>query len=124
MQGKNLIDRWRFTGLGVVLCLLAALFSFEAKIAWYSPAPAQAAISAAKLQPAKAPHFVYRALGAHAISSPAHLVHLNSQLAWLAVFTLLAATLAPPRRTDSDLTQTSTYLGFSPFRFSRPPPSR
>ena len=124
MQGKSLIDRWRFTGLGVVLCLLAAVFSFEAKIAWYSSAPAQTEISAAKLQPAEAPHLVYRTLGAQAIGSPARLVYLNSQLAWLAVLALLAATLAPRRRTDSDLTQTSEYLGFSPFRFYRPPPSR
>ena len=39
MQGKSLIHRWRFTGFGAVLCLLAAVFSFEAKIAWYSAAP-------------------------------------------------------------------------------------
>jgi hypothetical protein len=124
MQGKSLIDRWRFAGIGVVLCLLAALFSFEAKIAWYSAAPAQTAISAAKLEPAKAPKFVYRALGAYAVGSPVYLAHLNSPLEWLAVFAILAATLASRRRTDSDTTEASTHLGFSPFRFSRPPPSR
>jgi hypothetical protein len=119
MQGKSLIHRWRLTAFGAVLCLLAAAFSFEAKIAWYGPTAAETHLSAAKLQPAEAPRLV-----AQALTSPAHPLYPTSELAWLAGFTLLAAALAPHRGYDSDLTRTSTYLGFSPFRFSRPPPSR
>ena len=119
MQSRSPIDRWRLTALGVVLCLLAAAFSFEAKIAWYLPAAAHTHISAAKLQPAEAPKLV-----AQALAFPAHPIHPDSQLAWLAVFALLAAALAPRRHTDPDLTQASKSPGFSPFRFSRPPPTR
>jgi hypothetical protein len=124
MQVKSLIHRWRLIAFGAVLCLLATIFSFEAKIAWYSPIPAETEISAAKLQPADAPHLVFRALEAQALASPAFFPYLHSQLACLAVFALLAATLAPLRRTDSDLTEASTSPGSSPFRFSRPPPTR
>jgi hypothetical protein len=119
MQGKSLIHRWRLTAFGAVLCLLAAVFSFEAKIAWYGPTAADTHISAAKLQPAEAPRLI-----AQALTSPARPMYPALQLAWLAVCALLAAALTPRRRNDSDLTRASTYPDFSPFRFSRPPPSR
>lgn len=53
------------TVLGLVLCVLAALFSIEAKVAWYAPSSSPATqISASKLQQADAPRLV-----AHALSS-------------------------------------------------------
>jgi hypothetical protein len=119
MQGKNLIHRWRLTAVGAVLCLLAAVFSFEAKIAWYGTTAADAHISATKLQPSEAPDLV-----AQVLASPAHPMQPASQFALLAVFTLLTARLVPSRRTDSELARPATSAGFFPFRFSRPPPTR
>lgn len=52
MQGGFLIRHSRLTALGIVLCVLAALFAVEAKIAWFSPAgTATAQISYNKAQP-------------------------------------------------------------------------
>jgi cobalamin synthase len=124
MQSRGLIRRWCLTALGVALCLLAAVFSFEAKIAWYSSAPAQTEISAAKLQPAEAPRLVAQALFAQTSAPPAYFAHLDLQLAWLVVFALLAAALVARCCTDFDLTPTFASPGFSPFSFSRPPPKR
>ncbi len=119
MQGKCLIHRWRLTAIGAVLCLLAAVFSFEAKIAWYGTTAADAHISAAKLQPSEAPNLV-----AQVLASPAHPLQPASQFAWLAVFALLAAPLAPLRSSVSELARAATSPGFFPIRFSRPPPTR
>ena len=119
MQGKSLIDRWRLTAFGAVLCLLAAVFSFEAKIAWYGTTATDAHISATKLQPSEAPDLV-----AQVLACPAHSMQPASQFALLAVFTLLAAPLASFRRADSELARPATSAGFFPFRFSRPPPTR
>ena len=119
MQGKSLIHRWRLTAIGAVLCLLAAVFSFEAKVAWYGTTAADAHISAAKLQPSEAPELV-----AQVLVSPAHPIHPPLQFALLAVFALLAAPLAPRRRADSELTLAATSLDYFPLRFSRPPPRR
>jgi hypothetical protein len=56
MQGGFLIRHSRLTALGMTLCLLAALFAVEAKIAWFSPAgSAGAQISSAKARPAEPP---------------------------------------------------------------------
>lgn len=56
---------WQRTASGLVLCLLAALFAVEAKMAWYCPDGTPAVqISAAKLQPATAPRIVAHALAA------------------------------------------------------------
>jgi|SRR5450631_1004081 hypothetical protein len=117
MQGKSLIDRWRLTAFGVVLCLLAAVFSFEAKIAWYSPSPEHREISAAKLQPTEAHKLVTQAL------SPANRMPA-SQLAWLTVFALLAVAMLPLRRAESEDAQDFSSPGAFSFRFSRPPPTR
>lgn len=122
MRRKSLSQRWRVIGLGAVLCLLAALFSFEAKIAWYSTSPAHTEISAAKLQPTSAPRLLAQALAAGIADSQAHLGQTNSLIAWLAAFSLLAVVVAGQSRRDSDMTKASAPSGFSPFRFSRPPP--
>ncbi len=119
MQGKSLIDRWRLTAFGAVLCLLAAVFSFEAKIAWYSPSPEHREISAAKLQPTEAHKLVTQAL-----ASSANRKQPASQLVWPAVFAFLAVAILPLRRADSEDAQDSSSPGAFSFRFSRPPPTR
>ena len=56
MHRRHAPVRWQLTGLGILLCLLAALFAVEAKLAWFGPEGSPAAqISASKLQPADAP---------------------------------------------------------------------
>src|SRR5580692_4213637 len=48
--------RWQLKALGMLLCLLAALFAVEAKVAWFGPDGSPSAqISAAKLQLEDAP---------------------------------------------------------------------
>ncbi len=115
--------RWRLIAFGAVLCLLAVVFAFEAKIAWYSPAAADTHISAAKLQPTEAPRLVAQALIVLATGSPADLANSPAQCAWLAVLLFLAAASAQMHRICSDLKQASTSPGVSPSRFSRPPPA-
>jgi hypothetical protein len=124
MKGKSLIYRWRLTVLGAALCLLAMAFSFEAKIAWYSPAGTLTHISAAKLQPTDAPRHVAQALIDQAFVSPPHHMRPASELAWFAMFVLLAAAVAPLRRNDSELAPVCAFPGFFPSCSSRPPPSR
>jgi hypothetical protein len=123
MQCKSLIHRWRLIALGTVLCLLAAAFAFEAKIAWYSSAAADTHISAAKLQPTKAPRLVAQALIKQAAGPRADLAPLISQFAWFVVFASLAAASIHIRRFDFDLIQAHMVPGVSPSRFSRPPPA-
>lgn len=56
MQGWFESRHLRLTTVGIVLCLLAALFAVEAKIAWFSPAGSGCAqMSAAKARPAEQP---------------------------------------------------------------------
>jgi len=105
--------------LGIVLCLLAAVFAFEAKLAWFSPAgspPAQ--ISASKLQLADAPKLVAQALTVPA--SPRFPADIPLLLA-VALLLLPAVRVAyrGPQRTG-DRFQASSI--FSPTLFRRPPP--
>jgi hypothetical protein len=56
MQGGFLIRHSRLTALGIMLCVLVALFAVEAKIAWFSPeGSASAQIGFAKARPAEQP---------------------------------------------------------------------
>ena len=121
MQGKSLIHRWRFIALGVMLCLLAAVFSFEAKIALYSPAGAH--IGANKLERSDAPRLVSQALVVHKFVPSADPIFPVWQLEWLAVFGFLAAAMEFSRRADFGLAPVSISPAFPPFRFSRPPPN-
>lgn len=60
-------QRAQLTFLGALLCLLAALFAVEAKMAWYAPPESGAIhVSADKLQAAEAPRLVAQALAAAA----------------------------------------------------------
>jgi len=118
MRGGQSIRRSRLAILGIVLCLLAALFAVEAKIAWYSPAgSASALISSTKLQAADAPKLI---LHASSVLAPAlHFIEnaavLSLALFWLALMSRAAQT-APARL------QVSASPSFSPPLFFRPPP--
>ena len=116
-----MIRHSRLTALGIMLCLLAALFALEAKIAWFSPAGSTSAqISSDKARPAEPP----KALPLRFVS-PAPLAHDFAGTATLFAVTLLASVIAamvvrqiPPRP------QVAASPGFSPSLFFRPPPVR
>jgi hypothetical protein len=118
MRGRLCEQRRRLTALGVVLCLLAAVFAFEAKLGWFSPAgspPAQ--ISSAKLQPADAPRLL-----AEALTAPASLQLVSAEALLLVVFTVSIATVAPFRGSVRDGVRAFGSPSFSPPLFLRPPP--
>jgi len=119
MQGGFLIRHSRLTALGILLCVLAALFAMEAKIAWFSPAgSASAQISFAKARPAEQPKPLAQRF--HSQAPPAN--------GFAGFVTLLTAALMPatpaigsvrPARTHW---QVSASPGFSAALFFRPPP--
>lgn len=123
MLRKSLFHRWRLIAFGAVLCLLAAVFAFEAKIAWYGSTAADTHMSAAKLQPSEAPRLVSKALIKQGAGARADLAPQVSQFAWLVVFTSLAAASTQVRRSDLAKIQASAISGVSSSRFSRPPPA-
>jgi hypothetical protein len=121
MQGGFLIRHSRLTALGISLCVLAALFALEAKIAWFSPAgSANAQISFAKACPAEQ---------AKALAQRFHSQALPSN-DFAAAATPLAATLlmgAPAIvavRPAPARWRVSASPGFSAALFFRPPPIR
>jgi hypothetical protein len=70
MRGKLRLRRSRVTVLGIALCLLAAVFAIEAKVAWFSPAGSPSAqISSSKLQAADASRHSARAIGSQQLHS-------------------------------------------------------
>jgi hypothetical protein len=105
--------------LGFVLCLLAAVFAVEAKLAWYIPAGTPSAqISAEKLQRADASKLI-----AQALTSPAASQHFPAEAPLLAI----ALQLALPVRIDvhkpgHHRTKVRATFSFSPPLFRRPPP--
>jgi hypothetical protein len=121
MQGGFLIRHSRLTALGILLCVLAALFAVEAKIGWFSPAgSANAQISYAKARPAEPPKApASRLAPSPSIADPfaqtALLVAAVLSLAALA----MQATLLFPRAPRLSASQ-----GLSVSLFFRPPPAR
>jgi hypothetical protein len=117
---SGLFDRRRrLSVVGLVLCLLAALFAFEAKIAWFSPAGTPSAqISATKLQPADAPRLIARALAAPVSQ------RLAADPSLLLAVALLLAPKAPFAFRESARDRIKVYASssFSPPMFRRPPP--
>lgn len=101
---------------GLVLCLLAALFAIEAKLAWYAPdGNPTAQISAAKLQAADAPRLVAQALSASQF--PLEL--------FAVILPLVLVPLMGERARDSHLPAPQfPFQGFSAHHFFRPPPVR
>jgi len=120
MQGGFLIRHSRLTALGIMLCLLAALFAVEAKIAWFSPAgSAGAQISFAKARPAEPPkmlpqRFVSPALAPH---------EAYGTLSMLALVLLLAVVTGLVSQVVHARTPVFSSPGFSSALFFRPPPS-
>jgi hypothetical protein len=120
MQGGFMIRHSRLTALGIVLCLLAALFSVEAKIAWFSPTGAtRAEIRYDKATPAEptkalAHRFAAPAPGTQDFAGTTTLI-LAALLTLMAGFSV--AGLVPVRP------QIYVSTAFSPALYFRPPPS-
>jgi hypothetical protein len=120
MQGGFLIRHSRLTALGIMLCLLAALFAVEAKIAWFSPAgSALAQISSAKARPAEPPKILPDRFASP--TPPAYDFSGSAELVALALV-LLAATMFAARVTQPR-PQVCASPGFSASLFFRPPPA-
>ena len=102
------------------MCLLAALFAFEAKLAGYnSPASTSyAPISATKLQPADAPKLI-----AQVLSAPSILHHLPAEPIFVLALALLGAlVLLSSGGSVRDGLKLQDSSSFSPHLFRRPPP--
>jgi hypothetical protein len=118
MRGKLRPRRSRVTALGIALCLLAAVFAIEAKVAWFSPAGSPSAqISASKLQTADATRESAHALGSAHPINPAHAPLPR-------VFAAAVATVAatPFRRPLCDVFIAKVSPDFHAPLFRRPPP--
>lgn len=115
-----MIRHSRLTALGMILCLLAALFALEAKIAWFSPAgSASAQISYAKARPAEPPkalpqRFVSPAPQAHDFAGTATLLAATLLISFGAAIAVRLVPARPP---------VAASPGFSPSQFFRPPPA-
>jgi hypothetical protein len=120
MQGGFLIRHSRLTALGIMLCLLVALFAVEAKIAWFSPAgSASAQISFAKARPAETPKML-----SQGFVSPATPAHDFAGIAMLfAIAWLLASATIGIRRVVAARPQVCVSPGFTASLFFRPPPA-
>ena len=111
---------WHSTALGLMLCVLAALFAIEAKMAWYLPTSTPTTqISATKLQQADAPLLV-----AHALSSSDNFVsHLNEVAKVLSLRVIVEEPGFRWRTAETHLDRVIPS-SFTPQLFFRPPPSR
>jgi hypothetical protein len=106
------------TAFGVILCLLAAVFAIEAKVAWFSPEGSpRAQISASKLQPADAPRLI-----AQALDSPAGTPHILPESSLIVALALAVALLVFFPAVKRDRLEPSTSPGFLPPQMFRPPP--
>jgi hypothetical protein len=120
MQGGFLIRHSRLTALGIMLCLLVALFAVEAKIGWFSPAgSASAQISFAKARPAEIPKMLSERLVSPA--SPAH-DFAGSAMSLAAAWLLLTSATVDFYRVVPARPQVSASPGFTTSLFFRPPP--
>ena len=108
--------RWQLTVLGILLCLLAALFAVEAKLAWFGPEGSPTAqISSAKLQPADAPKALAQS---HVPSIPFALFRQFAAILVLLSITCPLVLIATPVRASID----PGSPGFFSSLFFRPPP--
>jgi hypothetical protein len=119
MQGGFMIRHSQLAALGILLCLLAALFALEAKIAWFSPSgTARAQISYDKASPAEPSKAVLPRLVSSA--PPAYDLSPTAAFVAAALFTALASImvvrLAPARP------KVHIRPGFSSALLYRPPP--
>jgi len=106
------------TAFGAILCLLAAGFAIEAKVAWYSPVGSPSLqISASKLQPADAPRLI-----AQALDSPAAAAHTVPEGSLIVALALVVALVTFYPAAKRDRLAPSASPGFSPPHMFRPPP--
>jgi len=109
------IKRSRLAAVGLLFCVLAALFAVEAKLAWYGPDPGPSTqISASKLQPAEAPRIIAETLSFSANVLPIPFISL--------IVVVLAVNILFARCAEADAGR-QVPVGFSPQVFFRPPPS-
>lgn len=116
-MGKNIRSkRWCMAALGTVMCLLAALFAVEAKVAWYSPAgSARAQISYAKLRAAEPAKLMVHG---QSQTVPGHLPVVSV----LAACALLCAAVTGLHDSAPRPLKLSKSPAFSASHFFRPPP--
>jgi hypothetical protein len=119
MQVGRVNPRSRLAALGTLLCLLAALFAIEAKLAWFSPALNTSAVSSSKLRPAEAPE-VARQHTAQSVPLPVEIIENG---AILAVTALTVAMMIVVRSSSRSLAPVSASSSFSVALFFRPPPA-
>ncbi|HKD60879.1 MAG TPA: hypothetical protein VKB47_10480 [Terracidiphilus sp.] len=117
MRGR-LFGRRQLCVIGLVLCLLAALFALEAKLAWFSPAGTPCAqISAAKLQPADAPRLI-----AQVLVAPHAWPHFPAEAHLLLAVVLFVTIATQFFELDREGVKPLISNAFSPHLFRRPPP--
>jgi hypothetical protein len=122
MQGGFLIRHSRLTALGIMLCLLVALFAVEAKIGWFSPAgSASAQISFVKARPAELPRMLSQ--GFESPAPPAHDFAGTAMLLVVAWLLLLAPSSVGFYRVFTARPQVCVSPGFTASLFFRPPPA-
>ena len=115
-----MIRHSRLTALGMMLCLLAALFALEAKMAWFSPAgSAGAQISYAKARPAEPAKPL--AQQSASLAPPTHDFDRTAILIAQILLIAAASTLVIRRVPARPLIAESP--GFSSALLVRPPPS-
>jgi hypothetical protein len=121
MQGGFLIRHSRLTALGIMLCLLVALFAVEAKIGWFSPAgSASAQISFAKARPAETPKMLSQRM-ASPVSPERDFA--GTALILAIVGLLLASATVGLFRVVPARRQVCVSPGFTASLFFRPPPA-
>jgi hypothetical protein len=101
----------------MLLCLLAALFAVEAKVAWFGPDGSPSVqISSAKLQPPDAPKVIVQ------IDAPSFPIAWLPQVAVILAFALFSrsATIQPWHLGSSAVPGSPRFF---PSLFFRPPPS-
>lgn len=109
--------RNRLAVLGILLCLLAAVFAVEAKLAWYSPNnTARVELSASKLAGDDAPRLV-----GNLVSTPAPVPGLVPQALLFAAFVLVAIAVFAAGPSPAPV-KTCTHSGFILPQYLRPPP--
>jgi len=114
-----MIRHSRLTAMGMMLCLLAALFAIEAKIGWYSPAgSADAQISYAKARPAEPS----KALPQRVTSPAPPALDSAGTATLLAAALLLSLTTALVIRLAPAHHHASASPAFRTALFDRPPP--
>lgn len=104
--------------VGIVMCLLAAIFAVEAKLGWYSPdSAARVEFSATKLRADDPPKMI-----TEAVASPAPVPDLLPQFIFVVALALIAASATLGPECSAPRAQMDSSPGVFPPLFLRPPP--